>query len=277
MILLDITCKKKIPLTITYFFSILDKNKIEALMRLIILMCFLTSLHSQEIDSLLAMGYRFESELNDKEALKRFEKVLQLDSLHVIAHIHAARLYTQIGFEKEEKIEQENDFNIAIKLSQRVVRIAPTDDAAHLIYAQSLGRLALISGAENKIRLAKQVKEETDIVIKLNPKNDIAWHILGKWHYNFADLNWLARTAANLILGGVPKEATFANAKLAFEKAISIKPESIGHHLELGRTLLKLDKEPEAKRMLEATQLMKEINTSDRQFKKEAQELLNDL
>jgi len=135
------------------------------------------------------------------------------------------------------------------------------------------GRLALFLGGKKKINMSKQIKVEVDRAITLNPEADLAYHVLGRWHQNLANLSWMLRAAAKVIYGGVPPGSN-EEAVDAFKKAIAIDPLHIEHHLELGRTYKMMGKKDLAVIPLETVLKLPNTDEDDDAFKKEAEELL---
>ena len=90
---------------------------------------------------------------------------------------------------------------------------------------------------------------KADAAIRLNPKSDYAWHVLGRWNYELANLNAALRFVAEAIYGKMP-DASNERAAECFEKAIALRPDRVIHHVELGRTYAALGRKPEALAML---------------------------
>ena len=90
-----------------------------------------------------------------------------------------------------------------------------------------------------------------------------------------ASLNAIERMAANTVLGGVPKGASFENAEKAFQKAIALEPAYVNHRLEYGRMLKERGRKPEARQELEkAVSLPPTSGALDARYQAEAKELL---
>ena len=238
---------------------------------------FLHILFGQDINDLNKLAEAKQAEFQDLEAFKLYQKIILLDSMHLKANIESSVLLCQIGHKEQDEEKKEFHFKKAILFAKRAVIIDSTSYRAHLSLARSYGRLAQISSAKEKLKLSVKVKKHAEETIKHNPNEDIAHHILGKWHYTIADLSWIEKAVANTVLGGVPDGASFINAKKAFEKAVSINPNSISHNLELARTLIELDKEKEATKILEKTILLKATISIDQEYLTEANEMLKDL
>ena len=87
-------------------------------------------------------------------------------------------------------------------------------------------------------------------LMTLDPRNDLAWHVLGAWNYELANLNPVLRAIAKLIYGTIPS-ASNDDAIAAFKKAIELNPRRVGNWVEIGRTYIELGKKTEAKTALE--------------------------
>jgi tetratricopeptide (TPR) repeat protein len=93
-----------------------------------------------------------------------------------------------------------------------------------------------------------------------------------------SSLNVIERMAANTVLGGVPKGASYENAEQAFQKAIALEPSYVNHRLEYARLLKDLKKRSEARRELEkAVSLPPTSSALDGRYQAEARALLEKL
>jgi tetratricopeptide (TPR) repeat protein len=137
--------------------------------------------------------------------------------------------------------------------------------------------MAQILSVKEQLIMSKKVKYSAEKAVELNPNNDIAWHIIGKWHFRISELSWFEKTMANVIFGGIPKDASFEVAKYSFEKALTIKPNSIAHHVELAKTLIELDQDDKAKLLLEKVLTLNASESNDPEYLEEAKKILKKL
>jgi tetratricopeptide (TPR) repeat protein len=163
------------------------------------------------------------------------------------------------------------------KYAQQAIRHKEECSNGHLFLSIALGRVALKAGAKERMRLAKSIRVEAEKAIEYNINNDLAYHVLGRWHRRLADLSWIEKGFANIFLGGVPKDATVENAHKNFQKAIELNPQKISHHLEMGITYIAMDKKhlavEEFKKVLE----LPKSDSDDPKHKESAKKFLNDL
>lgn len=166
-------------------------------------------------------------------------------------------------------------FAAAADHARAAVHAAPDSALGHVWLAVALGRQALHEGPKTQLALSREIKSEVDRAIAIDPAIGRAWHVLALWNRKLASLNFLERAAANTVLGGVPKGASMDNAVRDLEKAITLEPRYVNHHLELGRTFVQLKRWPEARKELEtAVSLPPTSNPRDVKYQAEARALL---
>lgn len=71
----------------------------------------------------------------------------------------------------------------------------------HIAACTSMGRLALLSDNKTKVRLAHDARQEAVIALAVEPSNDLAHHLMGRWHSEMANLNMVARTVVRVVYG----------------------------------------------------------------------------
>lgn len=163
-----------------------------------------------------------------------------------------ARTYVDLG--DKEKSEKKSLYLKAEEYARKGIKTDANSSYCHLYLAVAVGKIALFEGGKTKVRLSKEIKGEAIKAIELDPKNDVAYHILGRWHREIASLSRILKAFAKMLYGGLPK-ASNEEAVKHFKKAIEISPTSIIHHLELAKTY---------KEMKEWKLALKEINEVDR-------------
>ncbi len=163
----------------------------------------------------------------------------------------------------------------AVDHARQAVKAAPDSAAGHAWLAVALGRQALGEGARTKLALSREIKSEVDRALQMDPASGRAWHVLAMWNVKIAELNMVERLAANTVLGGVPKGATYANAETAFQKAIQLEPNNVHHRLAYGRLLHELHRDTDARHELEkAVALPPTTSALDTRYQAEARALL---
>jgi tetratricopeptide (TPR) repeat protein len=203
-----------------------------------------------------------------------FEEAANLTPRNFTALQWLSRAEADLG-ENAKGEEQRRLFSLAVEHARAAVAVAPDSGTGHLSLAVALGRQALHEGPKTRLALSKEVKAEADRAIALDSTLDRAYHVRALWNRKIASLSFIERTAANTVLGGVPKGASMENCVADLEKAIALDPNYVNHHLELGRTFFQLKRDDEGRRELErAIALPPTSSPRDSIYQAEARELL---
>jgi tetratricopeptide (TPR) repeat protein len=247
---------------------------------LVTIMCsivLITSMYSQEkISKLITDGDSLFNAFDNQSALEYYQKAYDLDSTNYEVCWKLSRGYVDVGetMQDEPRVDYYNKGNF---YGNKAVELNPEGSKGHLRLSIAIGRVALDAGAKERVRLSKEIKKEVDKAIELDPNDDIAYHVLGRWNRKLANLSWIERGFANMFLGGVPEEASEENAAAAFKKAIELNPGYINHHLELGMTYEMMDMEEEAKAEYQKCLNLPKSSAADDGHKATAKEKLDDL
>lgn len=209
-------------------------------------------------------------------ALASYRRAVEIDSSNYEALWKLARAHVDVGTSLP-KNEQLQYYVFGEKLARRCTAMHPDSAEGHFFLAVALGREAMHQGGKRKIKIAKEVKAEAKRALQCDPQHDGAMHVLGRWNYELAELNFIERAVAKIVFGGVPTGASYEQAAQHFEQAIAQRPDAPLHHLEYGRTLLKLNRVAEARQQLECCMELPELFWDDAQHKRAAQKLLNKL
>ena len=146
------------------------------------------------------------------------------------------------------------------------VRLSPNDSKGHAYLSIAVGKRAMFAGGKCKVELSKEVKTEADKAIELNPKENLAYHVLGVWNREMADLNWMLKKFAEMFYGRFPP-ASLDEAVKDLRKASELAPTVVSHQVELGITLAAARKWPEAKSTLEHALAMPKVWVTDDYYK----------
>ena len=140
------------------------------------------------------------------------------------------------------------------------------------------GNIMTTSGFETREQAenSRVIKAAAEKVIELDPRNDLGWHVLGRWYFNMANVGAVKRTLAQLIYGKLPG-ATNEDAARCFEKAIELNPKRLMHYIELGRVYAEMGRTAEARKFLTKGLAMTETERDDPETKNKGREVLEKL
>lgn len=208
------------------------------------------------------------------EARSAYAAALDASPGHFGTLCRLSRTESELG-ELQKGDAQRATRAMAVEHARAAVKAAPDSAAGHVWLAVALGRQALSEGPKTKLALSREIKSEVDRALQLDPGIGRAWHVLAMWNVKVASLNAIERMAANAVLGGVPKGASFEQAEKAFHRAIELEPEYVNHRLEFGRLLKERGRKAEAKAELEkAVALPPTSGALDARYQAEARQLL---
>src|SRR5262249_12091353 len=170
---------------------------------------------SGSADDLIQKGDVFYAKLQAVDALKFYLPAEQLEPNNVRLLVRISREYRHLMSDAAKQEEKLNLGGTALIYAKRAVSLAPNDPEAQLAVAICYGTLQPFESNREKLDGARIIKEAADRVIRLDPRNDLGWHILGRWHMAFADIGPAKRALAQLTYGKLP-DSTYEDAARCF-------------------------------------------------------------
>lgn len=182
----------------------------------------------------IAEGDRAHATLDLASALKHYEAALAVDPNNYDALNKAAYDAVDLGEFDPNTDERNALYKKAEQYARRAVAANPNDAEGHFELSRALGRYALTLGSRDRIKFAKDIRQQALDALKLNPKHAGALHVLGMWNAEIMRLNGFTRMIAKNFLGGaVFGEANWDNAQKYLEQAVQEDPNRITHHRDL--------------------------------------------
>jgi tetratricopeptide (TPR) repeat protein len=175
-------------------------------------------------------GLARERAFKDHEALAVYEQIIKSNPNDVDALSHASRMLSNMGgrLGKNQKSQKEPLVTRARAYADRAVAINPNHLNAHLSLAVSLGLQSEISSsASEKVKNAKLIYTEGKTLLRLDSTLAVGYFILGKWHLELGQLNWMERAACELFFGGMPEDVSMEQALIYMQRASRLEPNTI--------------------------------------------------
>jgi tetratricopeptide (TPR) repeat protein len=232
-----------------------------------------TSFASEDPAELVKQGDAFDAKLENARALDKYLQAEQLGSKNADTLYRIARQYALLMNDEKSDDKQRELGEKALHYAKRGVANDPNHAKSVLSVAICYGRLIRFEGARTKVEYSRLVKEFADRALKLDPSDSYAWHVLGAWNYELAQMGGFTRTFVKVIYGGIP-DASNEEAERLFRKAVEIAPDRVSHHVELGRTYVALGKKTEASAELRKALSLPNKEKDDPDSKKRATEAL---
>lgn len=225
---------------------------------------------------LIASGDIYDNKFQPAEALKYYLPAEKMEPKNVELLLRIARQYRHLMQDATKPEDKVRLGGIGKDYAERAVKLAPNESEAHLSVAISDAKMVPILGNKQKLEASRNLKAEVDKAIALDPKKDLAWHILGCWHQRLAEVGFLTRAMAKVAYGGVPA-ATNDEALKCFQTAIKLNPDRLMHYIELGRTYAQMGHPDEARRFIKKGLSMPEVGKDDADIKQRGRETMGKL
>jgi len=228
---------------------------------------------AQSANDLMAIGDGFDRTFQAAKALRNYLPAEKLEPQNVPLLLRIARQFRHLMTDASSNPEKLRLGGIALGYGQRAAALAPNDSDAQLSPAITYGKMLPLQGSKEQVDASPRIKAATDRAIRLDPRNDVAWHVLGRWHQALANVSGLKRALGGLIYGKLPTTTNEA-AVDCFEKAIAINPNRLRNYIELGRTYAQMGKNAEARLFIEKGLSMPNTEHDDPELKQRGRDSL---
>jgi tetratricopeptide (TPR) repeat protein len=218
-------------------------------------------------DSFLDAGDSSFSTFDYAGSAELYRQAATADSQSFDAFWKLGRSLNYLG----ELVPRDSQLAIFVEASsseQSALKLDDNSADAHFQLARSLGKIALFKGVFKSIGLAKQVKAEAEKALALDSLHDGAWHILGRWNREVAKKPKIFRSPMGL--GSANKRDAIA----FMQKALSLNPGLINHHLEMGITYREYGMKDRARDEFNRCLALPGRGPLDKKYKDEAQKYL---
>ena len=231
---------------------------------------------AEDADVLITKGDQFDKQFQPKEALEVYlpANKLEPDNVHLLICI--ARQYRHLMSETSSKKEKLRLGNISLEFAGRAATLAPNNADAQLSPAISYGKMLPYMGSKDQVNASPRIKAAVDRTLQLDPTNDIAWNMLGRWNRVLANVNVLKRVLAKTFYGELPVTTNEAAEKCLL-KAIAINPNRLMHYIELGRVYAQMGRKEEARKYIQKGLAMPNKDHDDPEMKAIGQQTLQTL
>ena len=157
----------------------------------------------------------------------------------------------------------------ALAAAFRAVQANPTNATARLCVAVSYVKNFPFVDNETKIKFSKDMKAQCETAIALDPRQDVGYYLLGRWHFGTANMNFLLKGLVRVIYGAMP-QASNEEAIKNFKQAIELAPNRIIHHRELAKAYEAVGETKLAASELEKCRRLKPLDRDDEEAQRYA-------
>jgi tetratricopeptide (TPR) repeat protein len=230
----------------------------------------------ENVSELLRQADALDAKLDNARAVELYlradrAKPNDPDTLWKIARQYALLMNDTKSDDQQKELAEE-----ALEYAKRAVAINPGHAKAVLSVAICYGRLVRFVGPRMKVELSRLIKENAERALELDPTDSYAYHVLGAWNYELAQMGAFTRTFVKVVYGGMPA-ASIEEAEKLFRKAVELAPNRVSHRTELGRTYAALGKIEDARNELRRALSLPNAEKDDPESKRRASDALSSL
>ena len=229
---------------------------------------------TQDAETLMKEGLKYEQQLKDTMAIGKYAKALRMQPANIKAAIKCAEMSCSIGARQTNINEKRRYFTDAKNFSDAALKIDSNNADANYITAVVYGKLTEVESSNEKtVEAVKNIKMFADRALTINPRHGKSWFVTGKWHYEMLTLNVFKKAAVKILYGGLPK-ANIDTAIAAFEKCKTLEPYQAMNYLGMAKAYNYNKKYEKALAALEQCIKCPTLQPEDRTIKEEAKALL---
>jgi tetratricopeptide (TPR) repeat protein len=165
-------------------------------------------------------------------ALKTYAQAERANWHNATELCRLARKYFELTYLTSAPAVQKEVAARALECSLRAASLDANNATAQACVAVSYAKSCEFADIRTKLEYSRNFKRAAEAAIALDPRQDVAYFLLGRWHYGVANVGTLSRAYVKLVYGGLP-QASNAEAIANMRKAIALAPDRIIYHAGL--------------------------------------------
>jgi tetratricopeptide (TPR) repeat protein len=233
---------------------------------------------AQSAPDLVARGVAAMEARNPVAALRDYQAALSVDSMSYEANWRASIAAVDIGKQTPDSIPdpaRDSLYRLAARYATRSVAANPEGADGWFALANAIGRTSLTLDTKERVQRAAEIRTDALKAIELNPRQDGAFHVMGRWNAEIMRLSGFQRFFAKSFLGGaVFSQASWDHAVAYMKRAIQLRPEFIYDHYDLALIYVDTKQWALAREQLKVIPSLPLIDVMDPVWKQEAAGLL---
>jgi tetratricopeptide (TPR) repeat protein len=180
----------------------------------------------------LAQANLAEKQGDLQGALKIYDTLQTMETTNAPNMCVLARCYCDLTYMTNSTAAQKDLVAQALACAQQAVEDDPSNSTAHASVAVCYAKSCSYADIKTELDYSRLFKQEAEAAIALDPKQDVAYYLLGRWNYALASVGFLSRAYVKVVYGGLP-QASYADAVSNFQKACELAPGRILNHAGL--------------------------------------------
>lgn len=200
------------------------------------------------------------------------DKISIYTELAILLIEKADNVYNENG--KLDEKERLNSFKQALSYAKKAMAIDSTHKLALEYTSIAFAGILSVSSMYQQAHLADSVRIYAEKIIFYDDTNDRAYHILGRWHYEVAQLGWFVPFISKVFFGVSP-DGSYDKAIYYFKKAVQVH-DYVVHNYWLGMAYLKNKDLDKAKNIFLHIQELESTEYNDDYFKEKSRTILKE-
>jgi tetratricopeptide (TPR) repeat protein len=200
---------------------------------LLLLILAVPGFAAAENPSLVDEALAAEARLDSARALELFQAADAAKPGDAFILQKIAKQYSDMVPDQTSDAAKKELATRALGYAQRSFELEPTNAVYALSLAICHGHLAVVGDVRTKVEYSRLIKDEAERSLQLDPTYAWAHHLLGRWHYEVASLNSVARFFARILYGGIPP-ASVEQGIAHLKQATELEPDELNHWIDLG-------------------------------------------
>lgn len=172
-----------------------------------------------------------------------------------------------------KKVDKKKLFEQGLHWALVALREDSTDHLNYENLSMAYAATITVSGLRRKAQLADSVRIYAEECVRIQPKNDRAYQILGRWHYEVSKLSPVLKFLSK-VLFREPQDGSFEKAEEYFKKAIELD-NIAGHRYWLAMSYLESGRKQEALEQFRIIVDMPVVYKNDEYFIEQAARLIS--
>ena len=208
-----------------------------------------------------------------KKSFLQIKKIYKENNNNADVVFRMARSVFLKAMEEKNKNKQIKYYYEGFEYAKKGLSLDSQNGYVIFWYAAYLGRIGELEGPRQAILNSYEVKKYGMKAIQLVSEFDSPYHMMGRWHYELANLNQLERLIASIVYETLPK-GSYNEAISLFKRAIEIKPSDIRHHFWLGKTYYAMGELDLSKKEFKMVLSLKAKDQEDSMMQSQSEEYL---
>ncbi|MCK5826619.1 MAG: hypothetical protein KAG93_06255 [Desulfuromusa sp.] len=155
-----------------------------------------------------------------------------------------SRVQYEMGRIAESKSRRMEFFRQAEKYARAAITTDSNNSEGFKWLAIALGAQSKYSATKDQIYQSREIKENIEKSLELNPDDDISYLVLSRWNYKISALGFFSRAIVKIVYGGLP-EASLDEAESLLWQAIKLH-DRITHRYNLAKVYHRMDRRKDA-------------------------------